>query len=222
MGDDELRRQLIHAAEEFPARGWPLDLHRRVIRRRRITAGLVVAVGVVAAAGIAVTVPVMTGWSPWRDRAAAPAFTASAEYVGSSWRLTSVADGATSTAIPAGVGARMDLLPDGRIFVYNGVNALTGLFTKSADGFDVRDVGTTFVLYGGNDPNQLAAITALNTLAYGNRDGVTPSSPARDKVVSTDGTRLVVEAASFRLTFERSGPATATRPDLPAASEKSN
>jgi hypothetical protein len=222
MVDDEFRRELIHAAEEFPVRGWPVDVQRRVVRRRLITAGFALAVGVVAAAGVAVVVPVVTGWSSGPDRAVAPAFTASADYVGSGWRLTSVAEGANSTAIPADVGARMDLLPDGRILVDNGVNTLSGSFTKTADGFEVRDVGSTFVLYGGSDPHRLAAKAALNTLAYGNPDGVTPSSPAQDTVVSADGTRLVVQAGALRLTFERTGPATTTRPDPPAASGKSN
>lgn len=232
MGDDELRRQLIHAAEEFPVRGWPLGMQRRVVHRRRITAGFALAVGVVGAAGVAVVVPMVAGSSPGPDRTAPPAFTASTDYVGSSWRLTSVAEGASSTAIPADIGARMDLLPNGRIFIHDGVNALNGWFTKSADGFEVRDVATTLVGYVGSDPHRLAAIRALNTLARGNCDGVTsrpanspprpPSCPARDTVVSADARRLVVQAGALRLTFERTGPATAPRPDLPAASGKSS
>lgn len=213
MGDDEFRRQLIHAAEEFPVRGWPVEVQRRVVRRRRITAGFAAAVSIVAAAGVAVAVSMVTASNAGPDRTG-PASTAGA-YVGSSWRLTNVADGAKSTAIPAEVRARMDLLPDGRILIDNGVDAISGRFTTSADGFEVRDVGTTFVLYGGSDPHRLAAIAALNTLAYGNRDAVTPSRPARNTVVSADGTRLVVQAGALRLTFERAGPATATRPDAP-------
>jgi hypothetical protein len=222
MGDDELRRQLVHAAETFPVRGWPLDVQRRVVRRRRITAGLALAVGALATAGVAVGVPMVTASSPGPDGTVPPAFTASADYVGSSWRLTSVAEGANSTAIPTDIGARMDLLPDGHIYMDDGVNSLGGWFTKSADGFEVREVTTTFVAYGGGDPPQMAAIAALRTLAYGSPDGVTPPSPARDKVVSADGTRLVVQAGALRLTFERTGPATDTGPDLPRASWKSS
>jgi hypothetical protein len=220
MGDDELRQRLIHAGEEFPVRGWPVEVRRRVVRRRRITAGFGVAVSVVAAAGVAVAVSMVAASNAGPDRAVPLASTASAGYVGSSWRLTDVADGANSVAIPADVRARLDLLPDGRILVDNGVNAISGRFTTSAGGFEVRDVGTTLVLYGGNDPHRLAAIGALNTLAYGNRDGVTPSGPARDTVLSADGTRLVVQAGTLRLTFERTGPATATRPDPPTVSGK--
>jgi META domain len=218
-GEDELRGRLLHAAEEFPVRGWSVDLQRRAVRRRRTVAGFALAVGLVAAAGVAVAIPVATGWIQGPDRVA-PASTVSADYVGSSWRLTTVAQGANPTAIPPDVGARMDLLADGRVNIDNGVNALSGRFTKSADGFEVRDVGTTLVAYAGNDPRRLAAIAALNTLAYGNRDGVTPSGPARDTVVSADGSRLVVQAGAFRLTFERTGPATDTRPDVPTASGK--
>jgi hypothetical protein len=102
------------------------------------------------------------------------------------------------------------------------VNALSGRFTKFADGFEVRDVGSTAVGYSGSDPHRVAAIAAFNTLTYGNRDGVTQSSPARNRVVSADETRLVIQAGALRLTFERTGPATADRSDLPAASGKSN
>ena len=218
MSIEEFQQQLIHAAEEFPVRGWPVDMQRRVVRRRRITAGLALSVSVIAVAGVAAVVAMVAGWSPGSGRAVQPASSVSVDYVGSSWRLTDVAQGANSTAIPADVGARLDLLSDGRILVDNGVNALSGRFTKSADGFEVSDVGSTFALYGGSDPNRLAAEAALNTLAYGNADGVTPSSPARDVVVSADGTRLVIQAGAFRVTFERTGPATAGTPsNLPTA-----
>ena len=183
--------------------------------------GVALTAAFVAAAGVAVAVPMVGGWIPGPDPTTPPAFMASADYAGSSWRLTSVVEGANSTTIPPDLGARMDLLPDGRIVVENGVNALSGDFTKSADGFEVRDVGSTFVLYGGSDPPRLAAIAALNTLAYGNRDGVTPSGPARDTVVSADGTQLVVQAGPFRLTFERTGsPSAGTTPDSSAPSGK--
>jgi hypothetical protein len=72
MGDDELGRQLIHAAGQFPVRGWPRDLPRQVLRRRRITAGFAVAIGVVAAAAVAVTVPMVTGSSPAPNSTVAP------------------------------------------------------------------------------------------------------------------------------------------------------
>ena len=32
MGDSEIRRQMIHVAEEFPVRGWSVDVQRRVVR----------------------------------------------------------------------------------------------------------------------------------------------------------------------------------------------
>jgi hypothetical protein len=72
MGEDELGRQLIRAAGQFPVRGWPRDLQRRVVRRRRITAGFAVAIGVVAAAAVAVTVPMVTGSSPAPNSTVAP------------------------------------------------------------------------------------------------------------------------------------------------------
>jgi hypothetical protein len=72
MGDDDLRRQLICAAEQFPVRGWSRDLQRRVVRRRRIAAGIAMAIGVAAAAAIAVAVPVVTGSSPGPNSTVGP------------------------------------------------------------------------------------------------------------------------------------------------------
>jgi hypothetical protein len=208
MSDDDFRRQLSRAAGGFPVRGRPADLRQRVVRRRRITAGFATAAGVLAAVGVAlVVVPMLGGTGPGPEPTVPPAFSANAAYVGSHWRLTGVAEGAGSTSIPAAVGAGMDLLPDGRILVDTSVNALTGSFAPIGDGFEVRDVGTTMVLYDGDDPHRLTAVAALNTLAYGNREGVTPPGPVRDTVVGADGTRLVVQAGTFRLTFERTGPA---------------
>lgn len=203
MGDDDIRRQLLEAAENFPLRGRPANLQQRVLaRRRRRTAGFAVAACTLVAASAAGVVAVAQ-YGP--ERANPQTYAAGADYVGSSWRLTQVTDGTKSTAIPEGLGARMDLFADGRVFVDNGVNLLSGKFTTSADGFEVREVGTTFVLYGGSDPGQLAAIAALNTLAYGNRDGVTPAGPVHDTVVGAAGPELVVRAGSFRLTFVRAG-----------------
>ena len=217
-GEDQLRGQLLHAADEFPVRGWPADLQRRAVRRRRTVAGFAVAVGLVAAAGVAVAVPVATAWVQGPDRA--PAATVSADYVGSSWRLVGVAEGANRTAVPTEVGAHMDLFTDGRLLIDDGVNALSGRFTRSGDGFEVREVGTTLAAYVGNDRRWLAAIAALNTLAYGPPNGVEPSGPARDTVVSADASRLVVQAGKYRLTFERTGPATETPQDVATASAK--
>jgi len=72
IGDDELGRQLIDAAEQFPVRGWSRDLHRRVVRRRRITAGFAAAIGVAAAAAVAVAVPMVTGSSPGPNSTVGP------------------------------------------------------------------------------------------------------------------------------------------------------
>lgn len=219
IDDDQLRLQLSHAAEEFPVRGWPRDLQWRVAHRRRITAGFALAIGVAAAAAVAVVVPMVTSSSPGPNGTVPPASAEGAGYVGSSWRLIRVAEGANSTAIPVGVGAQMDLLPHGRILVDDGINVLSGRFTTSAGGFDVRDVVTTVAGYFGKDPHRLAAIAALGTLAYGDGYPRHWSGPARDTVVSAEKTQLIIRAGAFRLTFERAGPATST-PLLPTASGK--
>jgi hypothetical protein len=163
----------------------------------------------------------MTGWSPGPGRSVAPASTVSADYAGSSWRLTNVAERANATAIPADVGASMNLVSDGRILVEDGRNYHTGWFTKSADGFDVTPYKQTLVSVDGLDARQLAAVAALSTLVYGNRDNTYPSSPTRNTVISADGARLVVQSGEFRLTFERTGPSPTDWPVLPAASATS-
>ena len=220
MDGDQLHRQLTDAAADFPVHAWPAGLRRRAARRRRTRAVLAVAAGAMAVAGVAAVVPLVTGPAPGPDDAGPAAYSASAGYVGSGWRLVSVADGATTTAIPASAGCRVDFLADGRILLDNGVNALNGRFTSSAGGFAVREVGSTFVLYDGKDPVRRTAIAALNTMAYGNADGVTAPAPAANTIVAADGGRLVVQADAYRLTFERTGAAASSRPDLPTSGGK--
>jgi hypothetical protein len=107
----------------------------------------------------------------------------------------------------------MDLLSDGRILLDSGVNVLSARFATTADGFDVHDVSTTYRVYGGNDPQRVAAIAGLNVVAYGNRDGVSQAEPARNRVVTASGARLVVDAGRYRLEFERTGPARTAKPE---------
>lgn len=217
MRDDELRQRLALAAEEFPVRGWPVELRQRALRRRRARSGLALAAGAVAAAAVAVAVPVVAGWIPGPDRTTPPVVTASvADCVGSVWLLTDVAEGGGSLAIPAGTRARMALLPDGRIEIDDSVNVVSGKFTMTADGFEVHDTVTTLVGYAGSDP-RITAIRGIDALAYRNLNGVTPA-PVRDTVISADGTRLVIQAGTFRLTFVRTGPAGTHLPALPKPS----
>ena len=209
MRDDELRQRLALAAEEFPVHGRPVGLRRRVIHRRRARAGVVLAAAVSLAVGVAVAVPVVAGWIPGPDRAATPVVTASAaDYVGSVWLLTNVEEGGRSFAIPAHSKARMTLLPDGRIQIDDSLNFVSGKFTKTADGFEVRDTATTLVGTIDTDPVRTATIRGMDALAFSNVDGATPTrGPARNTVVSADGTRLVIQTGTFRLTFVRTGPA---------------
>lgn len=210
IDDDELRLELSHAAEEFPVRGWPADMQRRVIRRRRRTAGLTLAAGAMAAAAVAVLVPLVTSSNPGPGNTMLGGSTASASYVGSSWRLTNVTKGANNTIVPASLGADMELPPDGRIVINDSVNTLNGQFTKTAHGFEVHNVISTAVGWVGGDSHRLAVIDALDTLAYGASYPTHWPSPARDTVVSVDRTRLVIQAGAFRLVFVRAGAATIT------------
>jgi hypothetical protein len=202
MDDNELGQLLARAADEFPVLHRPATLERRVARRRLATRGMALAGGaaVLTAAAIVLLSMVTSDGTP------KPASTTSGAYVGSRWQLTSVADGATSTAIPADAGATVEFRKDGQIIANNGTDVLTGRFSTTSGGFEVRDVGTTLAVYGGNDPHRLAAIAGLNALAYGNRDGVTPSAAVRDAVVSATDTDLVIRAGGVRLTFHRVGP----------------
>jgi hypothetical protein len=204
MDDSELGQLLARAADEFPVLHRPLALERRVTRRRRITTAFALAAGAAALTGAAILIPFMMT----SDGTTKPASTASGGYVGSRWQLTSVADGTTSTPIPGDAGANIEFWTDGRIVVRTGTDTLTGRFSPVPGGFEVRDVGTTLAVYGGKDPHRLAAIAALNTMAYGNRAGVTPSNPVQDAVVTVTGTDLVIRAGGLRLTFDRVGPST--------------
>jgi hypothetical protein len=219
MRDDDLRQRLARAAEEFPVRGWPVELRRRVVHRRRARAGVALAAGAALAAGVAVAVPVVAGWIPGPDRGATPVVTASrADYVGSVWLLTNVEEGGRSFAIPARSRARMALLPDGRIQIDDSLNAVSGKFTKTADGFEVRATMTTAVGWLGTDPVRTATIRGMDALAFGNLDGAKPTpGPARATVVSADGIRLVIQTGTFRLTFVRTGPAGLPAPLAPSA-----
>ena len=217
MRDDDLRQRLALAAEEFPVRGWPVELRRRVVHRRHARAGVAVAAGAVAA--VAVAVPVVAGWIPGPDRGATPVVTASgADYVGSVWLLTDVEEGGQSFAIPAHSRARMALLPDGRIQIDDSLNFVSGKFTKTADGFEVRDTTTTFVGIIDADPVRVATMRGMDALAFWYVDGATPTrGPARNTVVSADGTRLVIQTGTFRLTFVRTGRAEGEAPLAPSA-----
>jgi hypothetical protein len=60
----------------------------------------------------------------------------------------------------------------------------------------------------GTDPVRAATIRGMGALAFWNVDGATSTrGPARNTVVSADGTRLVIQTGTFRLTFVRTGPA---------------
>jgi hypothetical protein len=208
MIEDDLRQRLVFAAEEFPVRGWPVELRRRVARRRRARAGFALA-GAVAAAGVAVAVPVVAGWTPGPGRGATPVVASAADYVGSDWLLTDVTEGGRSFAIPPHLGARMVLLPDGQIQIYDSLNGMGGKFTKTADGFEVRDAIMTLIGTDDSSPVRTATIGGMDSLALG----------TLNRVVSADGTRLVIQTGTFRLTFVRTGPAVTGLPALPAPSD---
>jgi hypothetical protein len=150
---------------------------------------------------VAVAATMLVGLSGCANRPGADA-----SYVGREWRLTMVTDGSTSVPISASLDATMDLLDDGHIRVDDTVNALSGQFTTTADGFDVTNSGTTAEGYVGGDPQVSAAIKGFRALMY-TSDGTTFEPHARNTVISADGEHLVVDAESLRMDFDYAGPA---------------
>jgi hypothetical protein len=203
MEENDLSRLLTRAADELPVTHRNLaPLQRRAALRRGRTLAAALVGGVAVMTGLAILIPTMLVSSTHRPNPPA-ASTASAGYVGGRWRLTSVADGTSSTSIPGGVGANLEFRADGQLLANDGTNSLSARFSPTAGGFEVRDVGTTLALYGGDDPHRLAAIAGLNTVLYGNAQGVTGSGPVSDRVVRATDSQLVIEAGTLQLTFAR-------------------
>jgi hypothetical protein len=212
MADDELRRQLLRAAELFPVHGRTADLRRRVDNRRRMRTGAVLAVSAVAtmavAVAVAVAVPAVAGRVPGHGTSATSAAPVpTSAYVGSGWRLTEIADRPKTTVVPAADGGRMVLFEDGVFLIDDTVTALHGHFTTFPGGFQLRDdltkspVGTLTAV-----PPQLAVMSAYDTMVSGTQSD--PLEPVQIRVLSADATTLVLQVDSLRLTFGRTGPAT--------------
>lgn len=191
----ELPNRLVEAADDFPVRGWSPDLSQRVTRRRRRRAGLAVVAGFLAATGIALAVPMVVNPGPAADRAAD---STSVDYVGRRWRLVSVDDRTATTTMPTKTNATLELRPNGEFVADDTVNAIFGRFTRTADGFEVSSAGSTLAGYAGHEPDILAAKAAIGALAGG-------TGSARNRVIVADGARLVIQAGTYRLTFEPTG-----------------
>jgi hypothetical protein len=185
-------------------------------RRRQVATTLVAGLAVVAVVGVAVPLIVSGGD---RGESASPAASApSPALVGVRWRMVSVADGETVTAVPASVGASLELTPggrmgpsddgvdyDGSIGLNDGTNYSSGRYDLTEDGFKTGWIAQTLALYGGHDPHHLAAIKAVNAIAFGLTPDHAGSEGARTTVVSMSPTSLVVTAQGLRVTFERDG-----------------
>lgn len=137
----------------------------------------------------------------------------SASYLGSHWRLTAVTDRRGTTAIPASINAWLELAADGELLASDDVNVVNGHFTTTSNGLEVSDAISTAVGYAGNDPVQLAAITAIDALTSGPpvvssaASSGSEAQPVHVTVLSADREHLNVQASGVRLTFVRSGPA---------------
>lgn len=185
--------------------------------RRRRTVPLLAAAGVIAvvSAGILVARNHRDSPEPFAVAlpSASPGVVGAAGYVNTHWRLTAVADGRGTTAIPASIDAWLELAADGELLASDDVNTVNGRFTVTGAGFDVSDTATTLAAYGGNDPVQVAAITAIDALAFGPPAEPSPAhnapaaQPVHVTVLSATPGKLSIQASGVRLTFVRSGPA---------------
>ncbi|GAA0813667.1 hypothetical protein [Spirilliplanes yamanashiensis] len=137
----------------------------------------------------------------------------SAGYLGSHWRLAAVTDRRGTTAIPASVGAWLELAADGTLLASDGVNVINGHVTGAGAGFDVYEAITTLVGYAGDNPAEVAAVTGIHAVTSG--PPVTSSAPGDGSqappvhvtVLASDGEQLTVQGSGVRLTFVRTGPA---------------
>lgn len=119
-------------------------------------------------------------------------------YVGSHWRLTDVSDARGTTEIPEAVDAWLELTADGRLRASDDVNVISGGFSATSIGFDITDVESTLIGYGGNDAVELAAITGIGAMTI-----VGAEQAAHVTVLSADHDHLTVQASGLRLTFVR-------------------
>ena len=137
---------------------------------------------------VAVDAPVMTG------SGSVPQST----YVGPRWQLVEVSHEGTRHTVPTEVGAWIRFDPSGRLQLNDGVNAASGGFTATPEGFRRTEMASTLVGYAGSDPVRLAVIDGMGAVL-----GFGPE--AEDDVVSArmSSERLVLGVDGYELSFER-------------------
>lgn len=130
----------------------------------------------------------------------------SADYLGSRWHLITVTDGHATTAIPNSIDVWLRLAAGGNLTASDGINTISARFTRTSDGFDVRDAVTSLAGYAGTDAGQLAAVTGISAVTINPGD-----QPLHVTVLAADREHLDIQAGGVRLKLTRSAPAGTTR-----------
>lgn len=134
-------------------------------------------------------------------------------YVGARWLLSSVDADGKHVSVPASYKVTIEFRTDGGLGMSDSVNYFVGHYTPTAAGFITSGIGSTLALYAGDDAIRKIAIAAMETIAYGPMTDGRSAPSVTSTAHLTDDRHLVITAASYRLTFVRSGNAsTAQQP----------
>lgn len=185
---DNTEELLRSALKENAAAITPDSLRHRgpvTLRPSRIRSVAVVAAAFVVAAGVVTGAAVLNGRDGGQMVGAESRQDA---YVGYQWRLRSVAKDQVEHEVPAEVGATVSFYSNGDVVMQDGVNALFGRYEGSAAALQLRDVGRTYAVYGGDDPVRLMVIDAVHGLT----SGTMRLSTADDRLTITTATHLLV------------------------------
>lgn len=131
-------------------------------------------------------------------------------YVGARWLLSSVDVDRKHVSVPASYRATIEFRTDGALGMSDSVNYLFGHYTLTAAAFITSGIGSTLALYAGDDAIRRIAIAAMDTIAYGPMTDGRSAPSVTSTAHLTDDRHLVITAASYRLTFLRSGNASTT------------
>jgi heat shock protein HslJ len=151
-------------------------------RPRRVRSALLAAaVLVLAAGGITTAIALRADHgSHWGAQA----------WAGFRWDLRTV----DSHEVPADLGASASFSRAGDVQLRDGINSMSGRYDATATSVRLRDVGTTFALYAGDDPTRKAVIDAMRELT------------SQDAQVSLTGERLTISTNTHRMVLTRGEP----------------
>jgi heat shock protein HslJ len=197
---DDVEQLVRGALRDRAAEITPATLHNHDLRpARRRSRAMPVMLATACFVAVAITVPVtlfvLRGGNPDDVAGSSPTgpYSGPPGYAGYRWLLTSVQANGQRFPVPPDIPASASFFPDGTVVFQDNVNALSGRYDAGADGFSVHDVGTTFVLYAGDDPVQKMVISAVGALASG-----------QAVQANLSGTHLVLATPDYTMSFQRS------------------